>query len=262
METNKIHNVNCIDGIKQLDENSVDLIVTSPPYNVGIDYDSWNDQLEWDDYKNFMNSWLSECFRVLKKDGRMALNIPYEINIMDRGGRILLMSEYWEVMKKVGFKFAGLVDLKEIQSQRVKMTAWGSWLSPSAPYIYNPKECVILAYKEMWKKDGRGTSYFKDDATHKREFQNLVSGEWDYRAETRGLTKANFSESLPLNCIKLLSFEEELVLDPFMGSGTTAWACKQLNRRFIGFEISEQYTRIAKSRASQTVLSSFLTGGV
>jgi len=252
METNIIYNEDCRKGMKRIKDNSVDLVVTSPPYNVGINYDNWDDKMNWKDYKIFMRNWLKQVFRVLRDDGRIALNIPFEINIKERGGRLLLVSEYWEVMKDIGFKFAGIVDLQEIQPHRVKLTAWGSWLSPSAPYIYNPKECLIIAYKKEWKKIKKGESYFnKLINEHKKEFQELVYGMWKYHAETKGLTDANFSYDIPLKAIKILSFKGDIVLDCFMGSGTTAEACLRLKRRYIGFEISKKYCEIMKCRTNQ-----------
>jgi site-specific DNA-methyltransferase (adenine-specific) len=138
LETNRIINGDCVEEMGKLPESSVDLVVTSPPYNVGIDYDTHDDNQLMDDYWKFTENWLSQAFRVLKDDGRIAVNIPYEINVQDRGGRVLFMSEFWSVMKKVGFKFYGLVDLDENAPHRSKTTAWGSWMSPSSPYIYNP----------------------------------------------------------------------------------------------------------------------------
>jgi site-specific DNA-methyltransferase (adenine-specific) len=139
-------------------------------------------------------------------------------------------------------------------------------MSSSAPYIYNPKECVIVAYKDTWKKEGKtyfsGISDKQTDQTlidelkgNKRilykEFVKLTAGIWDYRAETRGLTQANFSIDLPKDALKILSVEEDTVLDPFMGSGTTGVACQKLGRKFIGYEISQKYFNIAKKRIEE-----------
>ena len=239
----------CLEVLKEIPDNSVDLVVTSPPYNVGIKYNSYNDKLKFSEYKEFMFKWLSNIYRVLRNDGRIALNIPYEINIKENGGRIFIASEYWQMMKEIGYNFAGIVDLTETQPHKVKLTAWGSWLSPSAPYIYNPKECIIIAYKNNWKKKKQGVSYFNNN--NKREFQELVYGMWKYRAETRKLTQANFSLDIPLNALKILSFENNLVLDCFMGSGTTGVACKNLNRRFIGIELDPEYFKIATKRIKE-----------
>ena len=153
MENNKIY---CGDGRKlmaEMPEKTIDLVVTSPPYGVGIDYDSWDDDKEIAEYWKFTREWLRETYRVLKDDGRIALNIPYEINRQKKGGRIYFSAEFWMIMKEIGFGFFGIVDLEEDSPHRSKTTAWGSWMSPSSPYIYNPKECVILAYKKKHKKD-------------------------------------------------------------------------------------------------------------
>ena len=237
---NKIICGDCREIIKKIPDNSIDLIVTSPPYNCDIDYDIYKDNLKYPDYLKFTHDWLIETFRILKNTGRIALNILYEVNLHERGGRIFLLSDYWQIMKSIGFKWAGLVDLVETQSHRVCYTAWGSYLSASAPYIYNPKECLTIAYKNKWKK-GKGESTLTKD-----EFIEYVSGMWKYRAETRGKTKANFSLDIPLKAIKILSFKNDIVLDPFLGQGTTIRACKRLKRRYIGIELSEKYCKIAK----------------
>lgn len=239
MVSNKIVCGDCRQIMKSMPASSVDLVVTSPPYNCNIDYDVYRDNLMYQDYLMFTEDWLLSVYKVLKDTGRIALNIPYEVNLHERGGRIFMVSEYWQIMKKIGFKWGGLIDLVEIQAQRVKYTAWGSYMSASAPYIYNPKECLIIAYKNDWKK-GKGKS-----SLTKEEFIEYVSGMWKYRPTTNGLTKANFSLDIPLKAIKILSFENDIVLDPFCGSGTTIRACKILNRRYFGIDISRAYCRIA-----------------
>ena len=256
----------CLELMKELPDNSVDAVITSPPYNVGIEYDSWNDKQKFSDYLIFVDKWLQEVYRVSKPTGRIALNIPFEVNLHERGGRLFFVSEYWKVMQKIGYKWAGLIDLHEAQAERVKYTAWGSYLSASAPYIYNPKECIILAYKESWKREME-CPYFKDEEipptsqaqqsidgsnnSKKKEFIELVSGSWRYRAETKGLTIANFSKDIPLKALKILSDKNDTILDPFMGSGTTGVACLQLGRNFIGFEISPEYFNIAEKRIEE-----------
>jgi site-specific DNA-methyltransferase (adenine-specific) len=115
LEVNKIYNQDCIEGMQDIDEAQIDLCITSPPYNVGIEYDTWNDFMEYPEYKNFMYKWLSGVYRILKDDGRIALNIPYEVNMMQRGGRILLVSEYWQTMKEIGYQFAGILKITIIK---------------------------------------------------------------------------------------------------------------------------------------------------
>lgn len=244
-----ILNIDILKGFETLQDNSVDLIVTSPPYNVGIEYDSWNDLMSKEEYFVWVDKWLSECFRVLKNDGRIAINVPFEVNMKKQNengkgeGRVFISAEYWQHMMNIGFGFFGIVRLEELATQRVKFTAWGSYLSPSCPYIHNAEECVILAYKNNYKKEDKGET----DLT-KEEFVEYVSGCWKYRAETRGLTMANFSEDLPYKAIKLLTYKNETVLDPFTGSGTTGLVATKLQRNFIGFEISEKYFKVATNR--------------
>jgi site-specific DNA-methyltransferase (adenine-specific) len=181
------------------------------------------------------------------------------------------MAEFWGIMKKVGFKFFGLVDLKENSPHRLKTTAWGSWMSPSSPYIYNPKECVILAYKHDRVKKIKGEPEWKGETIEvenengivkpkvvykeedKKEFMNLVYGEWDYFADTRQLTKATFSTDIPSKAIKILSYKNDLVLDPFCGSATTLVSAEILHRRWIGIEQSSKYCDIGRERVQHFV---------
>jgi site-specific DNA-methyltransferase (adenine-specific) len=262
----KVVNGDCIEVMKTMEEGSVDLIVTSPPYGVGIDYDVHEDDMVWEEYVKFTYSWMEQAYRVLKDDGRIALNIPYEINRQAKGGRIFMVSEIWQIMNKIGYKFFGVVDLEEESPHRSRTTAWGSWMSPSAPYIYNPKECVILAYKKNhikkvkgepeWvgelgeREDKNGVMKPKTFYTEeqKREFIDLVFGQWHYFADTRSLTKATFSMDIPTKAIKILTYKNDLVLDPFAGSGTSMVAAETLNRRWIGIELSPNYCKVANER--------------
>lgn len=263
---NTVINGDCVEVMKTLPENSIDLIVTSPPYGVNISYDVHDDDMEINEYLEFSRRWLKEAYNILKEDGRIALNIPYEINRQEKGGRIFFVSEVYQVMKEIGFKFFGIVDLEEDSPHRSKTTAWGSWMSPSSPYIYNPKECVILAYKKHHIKKVKGEPQWKGTLTQieqedgtikpkivfqeedKKEFMELVFGQWKYLNDSRPLTKATFSMDIPSKAIKILSYKNDIVLDPFNGSGTSCVAAETLNRRWIGIELSENYCKIARER--------------
>jgi site-specific DNA-methyltransferase (adenine-specific) len=177
-----------------------------------------------------------------------------------------MLGEVWQIMKEIGYKFYGVVDLQEEYPHRSRTTAWGSWMSPSAPYIYNPKECVILAYKKnhikkikgepQWvgelgeKEDKNGVMKPKTIYTEeqKREFIDLVFGQWNYFADTRSLTKATFSMDIPTKAIKILTYKNDVVLDPFAGSGTSMVAAETLNRRWVGIELSPNYCKVANER--------------
>jgi len=275
MEKNKIYSGDCRKLMSQMNEKSIDLVVTSCPYGVGIDYDIWDDDKHIAEYWQFTREWLRESYRVLKDDGRIALNIPYEINRQDKGGRIYFSAEVWMIMKEIGFGFFGIVDLEESSPHRSKTTAWGSWMSPSSPYIYNPKECVILAYKKKHKKDVKGTPQWEGeyqmvpnekiegefrkklvyDEKDKKDFMSLVFGQWNYFADTQQKTKATFSLDIPYRAIKILSYKEDVVLDPFNGSGTTCLAAEMLGRPWIGIDISENYCEVARERIKEYQLN-------
>jgi len=259
---NTVINGDCVEVMREMPDSFVDLIVTSPPYGVNINYDVHDDDMEISQYLEFTRNWLTQAYKVLKDDGRIALNIPYEINRQEKGGRIFLVSEVYQVMKEVGFKFFGIVDLEEDSPHRSKTTAWGSWMSPSSPYIYNPKECVILAYKKHHIKKVKGEPQWKGEPItteegktkmlyteqDKREFMELVFGQWKYLNDSRPLTKATFSMDIPTKAIKILSYKNDVILDPFNGSGTSCVAAETLDRRWIGIELSPNYTEIARQR--------------
>jgi site-specific DNA-methyltransferase (adenine-specific) len=182
-----------------------------------------------------------------------------------------MVSELWSIMQKIGYKFYGLVDLNENSPHRSKTTAWGSWMSPSAPYIYNPKECVILANKKNHIKKVKGEPQWKGDIIDlqqedgtvkkktvyqdedKKEFMELVYGQWDYFADTKQMTKATFSMDIPMKAIKILTYKNDLVLDPFCGSGTSVAAAEILHRRWVGIELSPNYTEVSRQRVQHFV---------
>ena len=240
LELNKVHNMDCLEGLKQLDDNSIDLIVTSPPYNVGIDYDTWKDNMPWQDYLEWCKKWLTECFRVLKDDGRICINHYIAFSSPFEDGCQFPLMDFRSIMTDLGFNVHKLA----IWDDRTmnKHTAWGSWMSASAPNIMTPYEGILIAYKKQWNKLDKGESTIT-----KEQFIEGVSGLW-HLGTTKSLTKANFPESLPSMCINLLTYKGDLVVDPFMGSGTTGVVAVKNDREFIGFELSPNYCKLANNR--------------
>ena len=243
LDIDKIYNMDCVEGMKQMDEDSVDLIVTSPPYNIGIDYDEYDDHKTWEEYYKWCEIWLQECYRVLKKDGGR-ICIDHYLSLGNSKCRTSPISVLYNIMANIGFKHHSIAVWTDITL--AKRTAWGSYLKASAPYINAPFEGILIDYKENWKKPYKGTSTIVKD-----DFVKLTRGIWNIKTETKGLTKANFSLDLPTKAINLLTYEGDLVLDPFIGSGTTALAALKCNRHFIGFEISKEYCEIANNRITQ-----------
>ena len=236
-----------IQELQKFPSDCIDLVITSPPYNCGISYGDYKDNLPWQDYLNWAEQWLKEIKRVLKEDGRFCLNVLLEMRLENNRNRVSPFAEFYHLLKKVGLNLFGTAIWTD--PHRTKLSAWGSWKSATNPYIYCPFEAIIITYKKYWKKQKRGKSTISAE-----EFIKGCSGIWKLKTETQPLTPSAFHTDLPDMCIKLLSYEGDLVLDPFMGSGTTAVSCQRLKRHFIGIEINKQYCQIAKKRLAQKSL--------
>lgn len=224
-----------------VEENSVDLIVTSPPYNVDIQYGSYDDEIPYASYLEFTGEWLAKCLKLAKDDGRFCLNIPLDKN---KGGQQSVCADITTIAKQVGWQYHSTIIWNEQNISR--RTAWGSWLSASAPYVIAPVEVIVVLYKKQWKKmGGSGQSDITRD-----EFLEWTNGVWNFSGESRKRVghPAPFPVELPRRCIKLFTFVGDTVLDPFLGSGSTLVACTEANRRGIGVEIDSKYCEIAKQR--------------
>ena len=250
LPVDQIINQDAIAGLRSLPDDSIDLVVTSPPYNCGIAYDAWNDSRPWEEYLIWTRDWIQEVRRVLKPDGRFAINHLVEMGLpangKKNGRRVSPQVELYRIITDLGMPIVAQPMWADLT--RSTLTSWGSWLSASAPYIYNPMEVILIGSKtDQWKKvrdkkdPGRNT-------ISKEDFMKGVAGVWNMTPETRGLTMANFPVALPKLCIELLSFEDDVILDPFMGSGTTAIAALMTQRHYIGIEISAAYHATALAR--------------
>jgi site-specific DNA-methyltransferase (adenine-specific) len=231
--------MDCIELLKSIESNMVDLVVTSPPYNCGIKYDTHTDNMEWDAYYEWCQEWLTEMFRVLKDDGRVCL--VHYLSSGRSNNRHAPLMKINTIAEHIGYKHHGVVIWWDTTLSR--LTAWGSWLSASAPYVNSPFEGILLLYKNRWKKIRKGVTHIS-----KEEFIEGCSGIWKIQPEKNRKHPAPFPVQLAERCIKLFSWEGDLVLDPFIGSGTTAVACLKNNRHFIGCDISKQYVTEAITR--------------
>jgi len=221
--------------------DSVDLIVTSPPYNVDIKYNTYDDKMSYRRYLQFSRKWLSRCYDFAKDSGRFCLNIPLDKN---KGGQQSVCADLTTIAKKAGWKYHSTIIWNEQNISR--RTAWGSFCSASAPYVIAPVEVIVVLYKDNWKKtSGSGES----DIT-KEEFKSWTNGVWEFGGESKKRVRhpAPFPVELPKRCIKLFSFVGDTVLDPFCGSGTTLIACALTGRKGIGVEIDEGYCKVAEKR--------------
>ncbi len=225
----------------KISKDSIDLIITSPPYNLDIKYNSHDDKISYEQYIGFSEGWLSSCFDWLKEDGRLCLNVPLDKN---KGGQQSVGADLTTIAKKIGFKYHSTIIWNEGNISR--RTAWGSWLSASAPYVIAPVELIIVLYKNSWKKNNKGQS----DIT-KSEFIEWTNGLWTFQGQSKkgaGGHPAPFPVELPKRCIKLFSFVGDVILDPFMGSGSTMIAAISNNRKGVGIEVDKDYCEIARKR--------------
>ncbi len=244
-----INHIICGDAettLSRLPPESIDLIITSPPYNFGHSYasDPRNDTYEWNEYfRKLLGVW-SECARVLKPGGRIAVNVqPLFSDYVPTHHIISAQLRQLGLLWKAEF-------LWEKNNYNAKYTAWGSWKSPSMPYIKYTWEYIEVFDKETHKKSGRR----EDIDITAEEFKEWVMGRWSFPPEMRMKEHdhpAMFPEELPRRLIKLFSYKNDIVLDPFNGAGTTTLAALRQQRRYIGIDISRQYCESALKRLLQ-----------
>lgn len=240
VETNKVYCGNCLHIMAQMSDNVVDLSITSPPYNVGIEYNNTDDNKEWKQYIDTMSSVVKELYRITRSGGRVVWNIPSFSSIQN------LYEIFLSIFRNSGFKqYAEIIWCKNQISSR---TAWGSFASASEPNILPSHEYILVFYKDC-KNHGKG-----EDSIDKNNFIRYTDGMWRISPETNSNHPAPFPIELPNRCIEMFSYVGELVFDPFCGSGTTLRSAKNLKRNYIGVDISEQYCNIANKRLEQELL--------
>ena len=233
-----LHQGDCTEILPSLEKELVDLIITSPPYNVSKEYEI---KLSEQEYKDFITKTLNGCYHVLKPDGRICINVPFCMN--DKGTTFYILPIILETFKECGFSFRHLITWD--QSASGCETAWGSWKSASSPWIRHMTEFILVGYKNQWKKLNKGES----DITEK-EFMTYTNDKWvmGTASAKRIGHPAPYPEELVYRCIKLFSYENDVILDPFLGSGTTMKVCQENRRSCIGIELFEDYIPLIKKR--------------
>lgn len=239
MDINKVVCGDCLDVLPTIQNESIDLVLTSPPYNIGIDYGVYKDNLKWEDYLIWCKKWITECCRVLKPDGRFVINVLSDLNA--KGNRQMPLVDFSNIIRDVGLNIHGVGFWIDIT--RSKYSQWGSWKSASCPYIYNPFEALIIGYKKIWKKKIKGK-----DTISKESFICGVKGTYNFGTARHKICKAVFPLKLPTLFIELLTYEGDIVLDPFGGSGTTAIACINTKRNYILIEKNKEYVEVINKR--------------
>ena len=232
---NKIY-LHTAEKMCELPDNSVHLMITSPPYNVTKEYDQ---NLTLKQYLQLLENVMRETYRVLINGGRACINIAN----VGRKHYIPLSDYIGRIMTDIGFNNRGQVIWDKAASAGGSC-AWGSWKSASNPSLRDVHEYILIYSKgNLHRKKGV-------DTIRKEDFLEWTKSIWKMNTESAKRVKhpAPFPEELPHRLINLYSFENDIILDPFMGSGTTAVAALKNKRRYIGYDVSEEYIKIANER--------------
>lgn len=257
IELNRIYNESCLDTMARMPDGLVDATITSPPYNVGIDYgNSYNDSQPVDDYFNFISTVAKELLRVTVSGGRACINVPFTGNsyFLKKSQHLNFYPRYYiDLFEDAGWIFRDFVIWVKTSKPEDpdifcgNSTQWGSWLSPSCPYLRCFAEAVLVFHKEtkQLQKDGI------PDIT-KDEFLEFTKNVWYFPAESDRLHPAPFPVELPTRCIKLYTWVDSIIYDPFIGSGTTAVAAVKARRNYIGSETNPAFVRLARTRIDST----------
>ena len=237
-ELDVIHQSSC-EEMKELPDCSVHLMVTSPPYNVGKEYDN---NLTLEEYLAFLMRAWKETYRVLVPGGRACINIAN----VGRKPYIPLHASIMQDMIELGFLMRGEIIWDKAASASTS-TAWGSWQSATNPTLRDTHEYILVFSKGSYRRDkmdGRRSTISKE------EFLEFTKSVWGFQSESARKVghPAPFPVELPYRLIQLYTFSNEIVLDPFMGSGQTALAALKAGRRYVGYELSEEYCKLAEQR--------------
>lgn len=233
------------ENMEELPDNSVHLMVTSPPYNVGKDYD---DNLTLQEYRQFLKQVWKEVYRALVPGGRACINIAN----LGRKPYIPLHAFIVEDMLELGFLMRGEIIWNKASGSSPS-TAWGSWLSAANPTLRDIHEYILVFSKGMFSRKNANR---RRSTISKEEFLEFTKSVWTFSAESaRGVGHpAPFPVELPYRLLQLYTFEGEVILDPFMGSGQAAIAAIKTNRHYVGYEINEEYVKLAEKRIKEFLL--------
>lgn len=271
--TNKIHLGKWEDVMPQIPDNSVDIVITSPPYCVDLgnnkfkkdaytdlnpnkppdrpdaynEISVYDDNMPYTEYLDWMEKCFKECYRVLKSGGRAAINIGDRKQSKD-----VTHVDFIVRMREIGFLM--LCPIVWNKGQIGSRFAWGSYRSPSMPCFPTPFEYILVVCKDSLRHEGDPN---KITVTAK-DFQTNANALWEFPPDTRMMERyghpACFPEELPRRLIQQLTYEDDIVLDPFSGSGTTCAVAKKLRRRYIGIEMSKKYHTTSLRRLGEVAV--------
>ena len=227
------------EAMTELPDHSVHLMVTSPPYNVGKEYD---EDLTLDEYVTFLKRIMREVYRALVPGGRACVNVAN----LGRKPYIPMNGLIAKVMIDLGFLMRGEIIWDKAATASTS-TAWGSWQSASNPTLRDTHEYILVFSKGTFKRpkvEGR------ENTISKEEFLEYTKSVWGFASKSAKKIghPAPFPVELPYRLIQLYTYSDEVVLDPFMGSGQTAIAALKTGRHYVGYEINDEYVELAQGR--------------
>jgi len=250
----------------EIDNKSVHLVVTSPPYWQIKDYGS-DDQIGYNDtyaeYIAKLNQVWAECYRVLHEGCRLVVNIGDQFARAATYGRykvIPIREEIIRFCEKIGFDYMGAIIWQKVTTMN---TTGGASIMGSFPYPRNGMVAIDYEFILLFKKLGKSPNNVPEDIKKKSEmstaeWRKYFTGHWNFAGEKQGGGHiAKFPEELPRRIIKMFSFAQETVLDPFLGSGTTMKVAGDLERNSVGYEINKDYLPVIKEKVGMTKKSLF-----
>ena len=240
---NKIINSSS-ENMKELPDNSVHLMITSPPYNVGKEYDK---DLSLEEYLDLLKNVFKEVKRTLVSGGRVCINVAN----LGRKPYLPLHSHIIKIMSDLGFLMRGEI-IWDKSSSAGASTAWGSWQSAKNPILRDVHEYILIFSKDNYSREKNE----KKDTLTKNEFMDFTKSIWTFPATSARKIghPAPFPEELPRRLIQLYSFEEDIILDPFVGSGQTPIAAIKSKRNYIGYDINKEYCELAQKRIREIIV--------
>jgi site-specific DNA-methyltransferase (adenine-specific) len=226
------------ESMDELPDCSVHLMVTSPPYNVTKEYD---DDLTLEEYRSLLRAVFKETFRVLVDGGRACVNVAN----LGRKPYIPLHSYIIQDMHEIGFQMRGEI-IWDKGASASPSTAWGSWRSASNPTLRDVHEYILIFSKGSFGRIKAG----KESSIERDDFLEFTKSVWKFAAERAKAVghPAPFPVELPRRLIELYAFKNDVILDPFCGSGATCIAAAMAGRNYVGYEIKQQYVELAEKR--------------
>ena len=241
IDEDKLDKIYCksSENMDEIPDNSIHLMITSPPYNVGKEYD---EDLTLDEYLKLLQRVFKSCHEKLVTGGRACINIA---NI-GRKPYIPLHAMIMEIMLDLGFLMRGEI-IWDKSASGGGSCAWGSWMSASNPVLRDFHEYILVFSKDSYSKNKKQP---KKDTIEKQDFIDWTKSIWTFPAVNAKKIghPAPFPVELPHRLINLYSYEGDVILDPFCGSGSTFIAARQNNRRYIGYDIKKEYVELAEKR--------------